>query len=99
MVRTLLAWKRGEPRVCSMVRMPTSEEEDRRRIGRERKVLVAERILHVNRIKGLLFCLGVRDYAPLRRDRRARLQELRTGDGRALNAGVVIEGAVLKAAG
>ena len=37
LVRTLLAWKRGEPRVCSMVRMPTSEEEDRRRIGRERK--------------------------------------------------------------
>ena len=84
LVRTLLAWKRGEPRVCSMVKMPTPEEEDRRRIGRERKVLVAERVLHVNRINGLLFCQGIRDYTPLRRDRRTRLEELRTGDDRAL---------------
>src|SRR5215211_7548945 len=36
------------------------------------------------RIKGLLFAQGVRDYEPLRRDRRARLEELRTGDGRCL---------------
>jgi len=32
LIRTLLAYKRGEPRVCSMVRVPTPEEEDRRRI-------------------------------------------------------------------
>jgi transposase len=46
--------------------------------------LIAERITHVNRIKGLLFAQGVCDYAPLRRDRRVRLEALRTGDGRAL---------------
>jgi transposase len=46
--------------------------------------LVAERITHVNRIKGLLFAQGISDYAPLRRDRRARLEALRTGDGREL---------------
>ena len=67
-----------------MVRVPTPEEEDRRRIGRERKTLVGERTEHVNRIKGLLFSQGVADYEPLRRDRRARLDELRTGDGRPL---------------
>jgi transposase len=55
LVRTLLAYKRGEPRVCSMVIAPTPEEEDRRRICRERKILTAERVEHVNRIKGLLF--------------------------------------------
>ena len=44
LVRTLLAYKRGEPRVCSMVKAPTPEEEDRRRICRERKTLVAERV-------------------------------------------------------
>jgi transposase len=38
----------------------------------------------VNRIKGLLFAQGISDYAPLRRDRRARLDRLRTGDGRVL---------------
>lgn len=85
LIRTLMAYKRGEPRVCSMVRVPTSEEEDRRRICRERKALIAERVLHVNRLKGLLFSQGIRDYEPLRRDRRKRLEELRTGDGRALS--------------
>ena len=55
LVRALLAYKRGEPRVCAMVKAPTPEEEDRRRICRERKVLIAERVCHVNRIKGFGF--------------------------------------------
>lgn len=46
--------------------------------------MVKERIVHVNRIKGLLFSQGIGDYEPLRSDRRRRLDELRTGDGRAL---------------
>jgi transposase len=82
LLRALLAFKRGEPRVCSMVRAPTPEEEDRRRICRERKVLIAERVRHVNRIKGLLFSQGIGDYRPLGRDRRRALEMLRTGDGR-----------------
>lgn len=82
LVRTLLAYKRGEPRVCAMVRPPTPDEEDRRRLCRERKTLTAERVAHVNRIKGLLFAQGVFDYEPLRRDRRERLRALTTGDGR-----------------
>ena len=84
LLRALLAYKRGEPRVCSMVRPPTPEAEDERRICRERAELIGERVRHVNRIKGLLFSQGVRDYEPLRRDRRKRLLELRTGDGRPL---------------
>ena len=84
LLRTLLAYKRGEPRVCAMVRAPSPEEEDRRRLCRERKTLVAERVAHVNRIKGLLFAQGISDYEPLRSDRRQRLEALRTGDGRPL---------------
>jgi transposase len=84
LLRALLAYKRGEPRVCAMVKAPAAEEEDRRRLCRERKVLIAERVKHVNRIKGLLFSQGVSGYEPLRRDRRRRLDELRTGDGRPL---------------
>lgn len=84
LLRTLLAYKRGEPRVCSMVRVPSPEQEDARRLSRERKVLVGERQCHVNRIKGLLAAQGVKGYQPLRRDRRARLEELETGDGRVL---------------
>jgi transposase len=84
LLRALLAYKRGEPRVCAMVKAPTPEEEDRRRLCRERKVLTNERVLHVNRLKGLLFSQGVSGYEPLRRDRRQRLDEMRTGDGRPL---------------
>jgi transposase len=84
LLRVLLAYKRGEPRVCAMVIAPSPEEEDRRRIGRERQTLIAERVRHVKRIKGLLFSQGIFGYAPLRRDRRARLEAMRTGDGRAM---------------
>jgi transposase len=84
LVRALLAYKRGEPRVCAMVKAPTPQEEDRRRICRERKTLTAERVQHVNRIKGLLFAQGISDYEPLLRKRRERLEELRTGEGRPL---------------
>ena len=59
LVRALLAYKRGEPRVCAMVRAPSPESEDSRRLSRERKTLTVERVQHVNRIKGLLFSQGV----------------------------------------
>lgn len=86
LLRTLLAYKRGEPRVCAMVVAPSPEEEDRRRLCRERRTLIEERVTHGNRIKGLLFAQGIFDYVPLRRDRRKRLEALRTGDGRELPA-------------
>src|SRR3954466_2527208 len=84
LVRMLLAHKRGEPRFCAMVRVPTPEEEDRRRLCRELKTLIGERIRHVNRLKGLFFAQGITDYEPRRSDRRERLEGLRTGDGRPL---------------
>lgn len=84
LLRALLAFKRGEPRVCAMVVVPSLEEEDRRRLCRERQTLLAERGAHTNRIKGLLFAQGVFDYEPIRRDRRKRLDDLRTGNGRPL---------------
>ena len=84
LLRALLAFKRGEPRVCSMVVAPSVEEEDQRRLCRERDVLIGERISHVNRIQGLLSAQGIADYLPLARDRRKRLLELRTLDGRPL---------------
>ena len=84
LLRALLAYKRGEPRVCAMAVAPSPEEEDRRRLCRERRTLIGERVTHVNRIKGLLFAQGIFDYVPLRRDRRKQLEALRTGDGRDL---------------
>ena len=84
LLRTLMAHKRGEPRVCAMVKAPNIEEEDRRRLCRERKALINERVQHVNRIRGLLFSQGVTGYSPLHHDRRQRLDVLKTGDGRLL---------------
>jgi transposase len=84
LLRTLLAFRRGEPRVCSMVHPPSVEEEDRRRITRERRTLLRERIEHTNRIKGLLMSQGVMGYDPLGKDRWARLETLETRDGHAL---------------
>jgi transposase len=86
LIRVLAAWRRGEPRVCAMVRPPSPEEEDRRRLSRERDRLLQERIRHTNRIRGLLFGQGIGDFDPLRKDRRERLDALVTGDGRPLPA-------------
>jgi transposase len=41
LLRTLLAWLRGEPRVCSMVPVPDEADEDARRCVRERTELSA----------------------------------------------------------
>jgi transposase len=81
LLRTLMAWQRGEPRVCAMTVPPSPSEEDRRRVSRERAMLLRERIRHTNRIRGLLFGQGITNYNPLHKNRRKRLEELRTGDG------------------
>ena len=60
LLHTLIAWRRGERHVCSMVVIPSVEEEDVRRSHRERDRLVRERTAHINRIKGLLFGQGIR---------------------------------------
>ena len=84
LLRTLMAWMRGERQVCTMVQPPSPEDEDRRRLARERARLLRERIQHTNRIKGLLSGQGIPDYDPLHRDRRPCLAALTTGDGRPL---------------
>jgi transposase len=84
LLRTLMAYHRGEGRVWSVVRAPTPEEEDARRPHRERQNLINERGRHVNRIKGLCAQQGILGYEPMRADRHERLAELQTGDGRPL---------------
>lgn len=84
LMRTFLAYLRGEPRVCSIVHVPTVEDEDRKRRTRERERLIKERTAHINRIKGLLHGQGIRDVQPLARSFIECLSKLRTGDGRPL---------------
>lgn len=84
LMRTLLAYERGEPRVCSVLHVPTVEDEDRKRRNRERDYLIEERTAHSNRINGLLHAQGIRDAWPLKTGFIDRLKSLHTGDGRPL---------------
>jgi transposase len=81
LLRSLMAYLRGEPKVWSVVRVPSVAEEDVRRLHRERDRLVSERIQHVNRIRGLCALHGIYDYQPLRPQAMARLEQLRTAQG------------------
>ena len=64
MVRALLAHDRGDAAVLSRVRVPSIEEEDRKRLLRERQRLVKERTSLTNAIKGLLKLHGIFDLEP-----------------------------------
>src|SRR6266704_3576230 len=68
MLRTLMAYLRGEPRVVRIVRVPTPEQEDARRDTRERHRLTKEQTAHTNRIKALLRLQGFAVGQPRRRD-------------------------------
>ena len=81
MLRVLMAYLRGDRKACSMVRVPTPDEEDAKRPHREREHLVKERLRIENRIEALLFTQGIRGRPSLRSWERD-LAALRTGDGR-----------------
>jgi transposase len=77
LVRALMAVDRGDRHVCSIVRVPSVEEEDARRSHRERQRLIRKRTAHINRIKGLLFAQGIRGVEP--RLRRSATFALKAG--------------------
>jgi transposase len=83
MLRVLAAWLGGDRQVCSIVRVPTPEDEDAKRPHREREHLVQERQRLENRMEALLFTQGIRGRPSLRSWERD-IAKLRTGDGRAL---------------
>jgi transposase len=84
LIRALMAHVRGEHHVLSEVRVPTAEQEDERRLLRERQRLVQERTAHTNRIKGLLKTQGIIDFDPRAAAAPRRLDDVVTGDGRPL---------------
>jgi transposase len=68
LLRSLMAHLRGEPRVVRIVKVPSVEQEDARRVSRERERLVKEQTAHTNRIKALLRLQGMAVGYPRRRD-------------------------------
>ncbi len=85
MTRTLRTWLSGDREVARDVQIPSVEQEDAKRIERERKYLVEERISIVGRIKGLLALHGIwLSGKRVGKGLRERLDTMRTGDGRPL---------------
>lgn len=89
--RAFLGWLRGERDHCQMIAIPTLEEEDAKRPGRERDALVGERTRIINRFKSTLAWLGIRGFKPHLRHAAARLETLRTPEGMALPANTMAE--------
>jgi transposase len=90
MLRVLANWLDGDRQVCSMVVVPTPEEEDAKRPHRECEHLVQDKQHIENRIEALLFTQGIRGRPSLRSWARD-VAELRTGDGRALQPKLLAE--------
>jgi transposase len=90
MLRVLANWLDGDRQVCSMVVVPTPEEEDAKRPHREREHLVQDKQRIENRIEALLFTQGIRG-RPSLRSWAHDVAELRTGDGRALQPKLLAE--------
>jgi transposase len=84
MLRTLMAYLRGEPRVVRVVQVPSAEQEDVRRASRERDRLVKEQTAHTNRIKALLRLLGMAVGNPRRRNWLTWLEAQRDWQGQAV---------------
>ena len=82
----LLRDHQGEPKVWSVVHVPSVEVEDQRRLHRELQALKREQTHHINRLKGLLASQGVR--LEVRADFLQCLEEVRLWDGSKLPEGL-----------
>jgi len=91
LLRTLMAYLRGEPRVVRIVRVPSMAQEDARRASRERDRLVKEQTAHTNRIKALLRLQGMAVGYPRRRNWLHWLAQQRDWQGQPLSPHLLAE--------
>jgi len=85
MTRTLRRWLAGDLEVATSVQIPSVEQEDAKRLERERKHLVEQRTSIVARIKGLLALHGILITSKgIGTKLLKSLDDLETGDGRRL---------------
>jgi transposase len=78
LTRVFLGWLRGERGHCTMVAVPTIEQEDAKRPSRERESLIGERRRILNRMKSTLARLGIRGFKPELRKAPQLVDALRT---------------------
>jgi transposase len=91
LMRAFLGWLRGEADHCSMAAIPTLEEEDRKRPNREHQNLSGEKTRIINRVKGALIRLGIRNFNANLRNAAERLKEVRTPEGAVLPPNTLAE--------
>jgi transposase len=60
LIRCLVRWFGGEPKVWSVVQVPSVKDEDDRQLHRELQTLKRDQTRHTNRIKSLLISQGVK---------------------------------------
>lgn len=87
LLRLLWRYHNGEREAFRVVRVPSPEDEDRRELHRELTTTKQDRSMVTNRIKGLLFKVGIK--LPDLKNLPAQLKRLRLWNGEALPAGLV----------
>ncbi len=87
LLKCLIRWFGGEPKVWSVVQVPTVKDEDDRQLHRELRTLKNEQTRHTNRIKSLLISQGVK--IPAKAEFVGLLRSCRAWDGSPLPTGLV----------
>lgn len=86
LLNMLVRYHHGEPKVWSVVHVPSVAVEDQRQLHRELMALKREQTHHINRLKGLLISQGVE--LEVKRDFVEELAEVRLWDGSKIGAGL-----------
>jgi transposase len=86
LLRMLMRYHGGERGLWSVVNIPSEEAEDGRNLNRELDVLRKERLMHRNRIKGLLMQQGIDAKDPSHVKFRGQLDSFKTWNGKELPA-------------
>jgi transposase len=82
LLNMLVRYHQGEPKVWSVVHVPSTAEEDQRQLHRELLALKREQTYHINRLKGLLVSQGV--VLEMQSDFLEQLKAVRLWDGSAV---------------
>lgn len=86
LLNMLVRYHQGEPKVWSVVHVPSVKVEDRRQLHRELMALKREQTHHINRMKGLLASQGV--VLEVKRDFVEELAEVSLWDGSQIGSGL-----------
>ena len=91
LLRAYLGWLRGEEHYCRMVAVPTDEQQDARRMSRERRRLVKAQTKLLNQLKAMFTELGIHDFNPGLKKAPECLEELRAPNGKSIPPNALAE--------